>query len=114
MLLIPHHRPPGCTTAFKATEQQSTFFLSLVADGTGKSFVITGEQGFIEYVNPTFSQLKDHQAQDVVGRKRRVSASPAPALAKFRSAALPEARAGQSDLSARALGFEDHQKHRPS
>ena len=43
--------------------------LSLVADGTDNSVIITSPNGLIEYVNPGFCRLTGYTADEVLGRK---------------------------------------------
>lgn len=43
--------------------------LSLVADGTDNSVIITGRDGLIEYVNPGFEKLTGYSMQDATGKK---------------------------------------------
>jgi len=43
--------------------------LSLVANGTDNSVIITSAQGLIEYVNPGFCNLTGYTADEVIGRK---------------------------------------------
>ncbi|RCS56426.1 PAS domain S-box protein, partial [Parvibium lacunae] len=43
--------------------------LSLVADNTDNSVVITGPEGLIEYVNPGFERMTGYTFQDVAGKK---------------------------------------------
>ncbi|WP_100655721.1 PAS domain S-box protein [Alteromonas flava] len=43
--------------------------LSLVANETDNSVIITDAQGLIEYINPGFSKLTGYSAEDVVGKK---------------------------------------------
>lgn len=43
--------------------------LSLVADGTDNSVIITDSDGLIEYVNPGFCRLTGYEAEEVRGRK---------------------------------------------
>ena len=43
--------------------------LSLVANGTDNSVVITGPDGLIEYVNPGFCRLTGYTMEEVLGRK---------------------------------------------
>ena len=49
--------------------RQATELLSLVANGTDNSVVITGANGLIEYVNPGFSKLTGYSASEAIGRK---------------------------------------------
>ena len=43
--------------------------LSLVADETDNSVIITDAKGIIEYVNPGFAKLTGHTFEDAVGRR---------------------------------------------
>ncbi len=43
--------------------------LSLVADGTHNSVVITDAAGFIEYVNPGFTRMTGFTSQDAIGKR---------------------------------------------
>lgn len=43
--------------------------LSLVADGTDNSVVITGADGLIQYVNPGFTRLTGYSFEEVLGKK---------------------------------------------
>ncbi len=43
--------------------------LSLVADGTDNSVVITGSDGLIQYVNPGFTRLTGYSFEEVQGKK---------------------------------------------
>lgn len=49
--------------------RQATELLSLVANGTDNSVVITGANGLIEYVNPGFSKLTGYSAAEAIGRR---------------------------------------------
>jgi len=51
-------------------QQQAQFsLLSLVANETDNSVVITDKNGLIEYVNPGFNKLTGYSINDVIGRK---------------------------------------------
>ena len=43
--------------------------LSLVADETGNSVIITDAEGFIEYVNPGFTQMTGYEFDEAIGKK---------------------------------------------
>ena len=43
--------------------------LSLVADETSNSVIITDSEGFIEYVNPGFMRMTGHTPEEVMGKK---------------------------------------------
>ncbi|BCO20390.1 hypothetical protein KUC3_32470 [Alteromonas sp. KC3] len=43
--------------------------LSLVANETDNSVIITDHQGFIQYVNPGFSKLTGYRQEEVIGKK---------------------------------------------
>ncbi len=43
--------------------------LSLVADGTANSVVITGSDGLIQYVNPGFTRLTGYSFEEALGKK---------------------------------------------
>ena len=54
----------------KEVEQREQFrLLSLVANETDNSVVITNAEGFIEYVNPGFIRLTGYSLQEVQGKK---------------------------------------------
>ncbi|MTI42071.1 methyl-accepting chemotaxis protein [Roseibium hamelinense] len=54
----------------KEVRQRQKFnILSLVADGTDNSVIITDADGHIEYTNPGFTKLSGYTADEVVGRK---------------------------------------------
>ncbi|MEO0443633.1 MAG: PAS domain S-box protein, partial [Pseudomonadota bacterium] len=55
------------TDAVNAREQFK--ILSLVADETDNSVVITNKQGLIEYVNPGFSRLTGYSSEESMGKK---------------------------------------------
>lgn len=58
------------TDVTEAVEQESKFnLLSLVANETDNSVVITDANGLIEYVNPGFSSLTGYSSSEVIGRK---------------------------------------------
>lgn len=42
--------------------------LSLVANETDNSVIITDHQGFIQYVNPGFSKLTGYRQEEVIGK----------------------------------------------
>jgi methyl-accepting chemotaxis protein len=51
-------------------EQQARFnVLSLVANKTDNSVIITGKDGLIEYVNPGFERMTGYSAEEVRGKK---------------------------------------------
>ncbi len=53
----------------QVTQRQSFEVLSLVANGTDNSVIITGPDGRIEYVNSGFTKLSGHAFLDVIGKK---------------------------------------------
>ena len=53
----------------EVTRRQSFAMLSLVADETDNSVVITNAEGRIEYVNGGFTRMTGHAAADAMGRK---------------------------------------------
>lgn len=53
----------------QVTQRQSFELLSLVANGTDNSVIITGPDGLIEYVNTGFTKLSGHAFLDVMGKK---------------------------------------------
>jgi methyl-accepting chemotaxis protein len=55
-------------TAEKA-QRDRIALLSLVADETDNSVIITDNQGIIEYVNPGFTKLTGYGAEEAIGRK---------------------------------------------
>jgi methyl-accepting chemotaxis protein len=58
------------TDVTEQVRQQRKFaLLSLVADGTDSSVLITDADGRIEYVNPGFTRLTGYSLEDVVGKK---------------------------------------------
>ena len=53
-----------------AVRQREKFgLLSLVADGTHNSVIITCADGLIEYVNPGFTRMTGYTQEEVIGRK---------------------------------------------
>lgn len=50
-------------------QRQKFNILSLVADGTDNSVIITDANGHIEYTNPGFTKLSGYTAEEVAGRK---------------------------------------------
>lgn len=58
------------TDITRRVEQERKFkILSLVADGTDNSVVITDAAGLIQYVNPGFTRLTGYSVEEAVGRK---------------------------------------------
>lgn len=58
------------TDVTEQVEQRQKFnILSLVADGTDNSVIITDAQGNIEYTNPGFTNLSGYTAEEALGRK---------------------------------------------
>ncbi len=55
------------TEEVKAREEFET--LSLVANETDNSVIITGKEGLIEYVNPGFTRLSGYSSEQVMGKK---------------------------------------------
>ena len=53
----------------RVREQEQLGTLSLVADGTDNSVIITGADGCIQYVNPGFTQMTGFTAAQAMGRK---------------------------------------------
>lgn len=51
------------------TQQQQFALLSLVADETDNSVIITDASGLIEYVNPGFTKLSGYTPDEVIGKK---------------------------------------------
>jgi PAS domain S-box-containing protein len=49
-------------------QRRQVRLLSLVADGTDNSVIVTGADGLIEYVNPGFTRLFGHDAVSVQGK----------------------------------------------
>lgn len=49
-------------------QREAVKLLSLVANGTDNSVIITGPEGLIEYVNPGFERLFGYAMDEVVGR----------------------------------------------
>lgn len=56
-----------CTEEVRGRERVK--LLSLVADGTDNSVVITNAKGLIEYTNPGFTRLTGYTAEEVRGKK---------------------------------------------
>ena len=50
-------------------QREKLSLLSLVADGTDNSVLITDDQGLIEYVNPGFTRLTGYTMEEVAGRR---------------------------------------------
>lgn len=64
------HGPLHVVYARDVTERcQALATLSLVADETDNSVIITDATGIIEYVNPGFVKLTGHRVEEAVGRK---------------------------------------------
>lgn len=58
------------TDITREVEQRKTFeLLSLVANGTDNSVVITGPDGWCEYVNLGFTKLTGYQPEEILGKK---------------------------------------------
>ncbi|WP_416211191.1 PAS domain S-box protein [Nitrospirillum sp. BR 11828] len=58
------------TDITEEVRQQEQFnILSLVADGTDNSVLITGADGLIEYVNPGFTRMSGYTLDEVKGKK---------------------------------------------
>ncbi len=53
----------------KVKNQEKFNILSLVADGTDNSVIITDARGYIEYINPGFERLTGYKSDDVIGKK---------------------------------------------
>ncbi|MDY7540003.1 PAS domain-containing methyl-accepting chemotaxis protein [Undibacterium sp. 5I1] len=58
------------TDVTREVEQRKTFeLLSLVANGTDNSVVITDPDGWCEYVNSGFTKLTGYQSEEILGKK---------------------------------------------
>lgn len=67
---VPFKVVKFATDVTERVEQERQFkILSLVADGTDNSVIITDAAGLIEYVNPGFVRLTGYSTQEVIGRK---------------------------------------------
>ncbi|MEM8668939.1 MAG: PAS domain-containing methyl-accepting chemotaxis protein [Planctomycetota bacterium] len=53
----------------QVTQREQFQLLSLVANETDNSVIITDRDGFIEYTNPGFTRLTGYQANEVLGKK---------------------------------------------
>jgi methyl-accepting chemotaxis protein len=58
-------------TDITASIEKESYFnlLSLVANGTDNSVIITDARGLVEYVNPGFTKLTGYLLEDIVGKK---------------------------------------------
>ena len=53
----------------EVAQRERVKLLSLVADGTDNSVLITDSKGLIEYVNPGFTKLTGYESDEVLGKK---------------------------------------------